>query len=209
LGGLFTANFFSQCTQAHADELIDLRVSNHFACLATGSNLIHMYHHVDGPSADTTLITPQAEALRMVNRVMRNNLLPSSAYAVTDNPEVDLFFMGEDALGNPILDSTLSAALKIFVSETREDESGAVPGSQGSLGRIDILVLNNDDNAPHEVTLHLPCDGGHSGCRLLARARHPVRKRRQLGIFGACVRDDHAAPSVFGGCLGLSVRWRH
>lgn len=158
LGGLFTANFYSQCTQAHADELIDLRVSNHFACLATGNNLIHMYHHVDGPSADSTLITPQAEALRMVNKVMRNNLLPSSAYAVTDNPEVDLFFMGEDALGNPILDSTLSAALKIFVSETREDESGAVPGSQGSLGRIDILVLNNDDNAAHEVTLHLPCD---------------------------------------------------
>ena len=158
LGGLYTANFYSQFTQAHADEILDLRVSNHFAAVATGNNLIHMYHHVDGPSGDFVVVTPQAEALRMVNNVMGENVLPYSAYEVSDNPEVNLYFLDEDSLGNSIIDSLLTGALKIFVSETSTAPNGGVVGSQGSAGHFDVLVLNNDDNAPHEVTLHLPCD---------------------------------------------------
>ena len=42
LGGLYTANFYTQFYDAYIKNEVDLRLNNHFALIATGNNLIHI-----------------------------------------------------------------------------------------------------------------------------------------------------------------------
>jgi len=79
---LYTANFFSQFYQAEADEVLDIRLSNHFAGIAEGMNLIHMWHFIN----DSVVPTAQSEATRMVNEVIGDYMLHSEEMLIENNP---------------------------------------------------------------------------------------------------------------------------
>ncbi|MDP6909767.1 MAG: hypothetical protein QF371_09680, partial [Flavobacteriales bacterium] len=74
LGGLYVANFFTQFYEAQRNESIDLRVCNHFATVAQGFNLIHLFHY-DGLISGVST-TAQSEAIRITNNAIGENLIP-------------------------------------------------------------------------------------------------------------------------------------
>ena len=149
LGGLYTANFLGQTYQAQANNNLDIRLSNHFAGVATGNNLIHMWHF----NNNTLESTPQGEATRMVNEVIGENILLSSEINIEGNPINILTGMDE----NNDLFTYESEALKVFVSDDKENDT------------LMVLILNNDDELEHQVIFNTPCDriGGDATLEIL------------------------------------------
>ena len=173
LGGLYTANFFSQFYQVEADEELDLIALNHFAGIATGNNLIHMFHYNGlNPEGDRVEVTPQAEAFRMVNDVLGDQMFQSSALEFEDLAMQTLAKPVLDSLGGYTFDPTDSSlvvtlydvpALKIFASEEYDADNIAND-------TLKVLVLNNDDQFAHDVVFNWPCDktGGVGALEVLS-----------------------------------------
>lgn len=142
LGGLYTANFFSQFYQAEADDLLDIRLSNHFAGIATGFNLIHMWHYIN----NTVVPTAQSEATRMVNEVIGNQMLHSEEMVIENNPISTLHRLVENPDGSTSLIPYETETLKIYVSDDTDNNV------------LNLLILNNDDSFAHNIQFAIPCD---------------------------------------------------
>jgi len=142
LGGLYTANFFSQFYQAEADNLLDIRLSNHFAGIATGMNLIHMWHFInEGVEA-----TAQSEATRMVNEVIGERMLHAEEMVIENNPISTLHHLVNYPDETSTIISYEAEALKIYTSD---DTINNV---------LNLLILNNDDSLDHNIQFNIPCD---------------------------------------------------
>ena len=144
LGGLYTANFFSQFYQAEADSLLDIRLSNHFAGIATGFNLIHMWHY--NTTTQTVTPTAQSEATRMVNEVIGDHMLLSEEMVIENNPMSTLHRLVNYPDGPPSIIQYEAEALKIYTSD---DTINNV---------LTLLILNNDDVFAHNIQFAIPCD---------------------------------------------------
>jgi hypothetical protein len=142
LGGLYTANFFSQFYQAEADSLLDIRLSNHFAGIATGFNLIHMWHYIN----EAVEPTAQSEATRMVNEVIGDHMLHSEEMVIENNPISTLLRLVNYQDGTSSIIPYEAEALKIYVSD---DTNNNV---------LNLLILNNDDSLAHTIQFAIPCD---------------------------------------------------
>lgn len=142
LGGLYTANFFSQFYQAEADSLLDIRLSNHFAGIATGFNLIHMWHFIN----EGVVPTAQSEATRMVNEVIGDHMLLSEEMVIENNPMSTLHRLVNYPDGPQSIIQYEAEALKIYVSD---DTINNV---------LNLLILNNDDSLAHTIQFAIPCD---------------------------------------------------
>ena len=143
LGGLYTANFYSQFQQAQANGELDIRLSNHFAGVASGNNLIHMWHH-----NGTLESTPQSEATRLVQDVIGDQMMVSSDIIIENNPILTLYNQVLDTDGNPTgaLESYEAEALKIYAHDDIANNT------------VEFLILNNDDASNHIIEFQLPCD---------------------------------------------------
>ena len=148
LGGLYTANFFSQFYQADADDLLDIRLSNHFAGIASGFNLIHMWHYIN----NAVVPTAQSEATRMVNEIIGNQMLHSEDMVIENNPLSTLHRLVENPDGSTSLIPYETEALKIYTSDDTINDV------------MSLLILNNDDSLAHNIRFTIPCDriGGAS-----------------------------------------------
>ncbi|MDA1383033.1 MAG: hypothetical protein O3A22_03940 [Bacteroidetes bacterium] len=113
LGGLYTANFFSQFYQAEADSLLDIRLSNHFAGIATGFNLIHMWHFIN----EGVVPTAQSEATRMVNEVIGDYMLLSEEMVIENNPMSTLHRLVNYPDETSSIIQYEAEALKIYTSD--------------------------------------------------------------------------------------------
>ena len=142
LGGLYTANFFSQFYQAEADEVLDIRLSNHFAGIAEGMNLIHMWHFIN----DSVVPTAQSEATRMVNEVIGDYMLHSEEMVIENNPISTLHRQVDNPDGSTSLITYEAEALKIYVSDDTDNNV------------LNLLILNNDDSLAHDIQFAIPCD---------------------------------------------------
>jgi len=144
LGGLYTANFFSQFYQAEADDLLDIRLSNHFAGIATGFNLIHMWHY--NTTTQTVSPTAQSEATRMVNEVIGEYMLHSEEMVIENNPMSTLDRQVNYPDDTSAIIQYEAEALKIYTSD---DTINNV---------LNLLILNNDDSLAHNIQFAIPCD---------------------------------------------------
>ena len=144
LGGLYTANFFSQFYQAEADDLLDIRLSNHFAGIATGFNLIHMWHY--NTTTQTVSPTAQSEATRMVNEVIGEYMLHSEEMVIENNPMSTLDRQVNYPDDTSAIIQYEAEALKIYTSD---DTINNV---------LNLLILNNDDSLAHDIQFAVPCD---------------------------------------------------
>ena len=138
LGGLYTANFFAQCYESNQYELIDLRVSNHFAGVAEGNNLIHTFHY--NPSIDSITTTPQSHAIRMTNSTIGENLIYQDTTLITGNPMISIL----DESSANIFQNINSTAIKVFQS------------IDSTKNTFNILLLNQDDENDYIVTINTP-----------------------------------------------------
>lgn len=146
LGGLYTANFYSQFQQAQADGSLDIRLSNHFAGIAEGNNLIHMWHYNQGNTPTPIISTPQSEATRLVQDIIGDHMLHSSEIIIENNPIIDITQVSVDADGNDVFTYITAEALKIFANDDIANDTQ------------DFLILNNDDFSNHIIEFQLPCD---------------------------------------------------
>ena len=147
LGGLYTANFFSQFYQAEADNILDIRLSNHFAGIAEGMNLIHMWHYMN----NIVIPTAQSEATRMVNEVTGEEMLLSEEIVIENNPISTLFRLVENTDGTTSLIPYDAEALKIYASDDTINDV------------LSLLILNNDDSLAHNIRFSMPCDRTGAG----------------------------------------------
>ena len=142
LGGLYTANFYSQFYQAQADGILDVRLSNHFAGVASGLNLIHMWHF----NNNTLQSTPQSESTRMVNDVLGAQTIISNDLLIDDNPIIEIIILSIDDYGNNVITTSYDEALKIYANDDLDSNT------------LEFLILNNDDESNHQIEFQLPCD---------------------------------------------------
>jgi hypothetical protein len=138
LGGLYTANFFAQFYESSQYDSVDLRVSNHYAGVAEGNNLIHTFHY--NPSLDKVITTSQSHAIRMVNSTIGENLIYKDKALITGNPTISIF----DEVSPNVFQNINSKAVKIFQS------------IDSTNNRFNILLLNQDDEKNYAVTIHTP-----------------------------------------------------
>ncbi|PCJ81038.1 MAG: hypothetical protein COA49_06975 [Bacteroidetes bacterium] len=146
LGGLYTANFYSQFQQAQADDILDIRLSNHFAGITLGTNLIHMWHYNLNSSLGPIIHTPQSEATRMVQDVIGDQMLHSSEILISNNPIIDIILFSTDTSGNNVFTPSTVNALKIYANDDLVNDT------------LEFLILNNDDESNHFIEFQLPCD---------------------------------------------------
>jgi hypothetical protein len=135
--------------------MLDIRLSNHFAGIAEGMNLIHMWHYIN----NTVVPTAQSEATRMVNEVTGNQMLLSEEMVVENNPISTLHRLVENTDGTSSLIPYDAEALKIYASD---DTINNV---------LNLLILNNDDVFAHNILFSMPCDrigGGAADLEILS-----------------------------------------
>ena len=138
LGGLYTANFFAQFYESNQYDSVDLRVSNHYAGVAEGNNLIHTFHYK--PSLDSILTTPQSHAMRIVNSTIGENLIYKDTTLITGNPSISIL----DEVNPNVFQNINSKAVKIFQSIDSTNNT------------FNILLLNQDDENNYTVTINTP-----------------------------------------------------
>ena len=138
LNGLYAANFFAQNYESTQYDLVDLRVSNHYAGVAEGNNLIHTFHY--NPSLDSTLTTSQSHAIRMVNSTIGENLIYKDTTLITGNPSISIL----DEVNPNVFQNINSKAVKIFQSIDSANNT------------FNILLLNQDDENNYTVTINTP-----------------------------------------------------
>ena len=138
LGGLYTANFYTQFYEAMQQNLVDLRVSNHFAGVAEGYNLIHMFHYYS--NLDTTLTTAQSHSTRIVNNALDGNLIYIDTTSISGNPYISI--LDSDNSGGFI--NILSKAVKIHQSIDTLNNT------------FNLLLLNQDDENAYTINLTTP-----------------------------------------------------
>jgi hypothetical protein len=138
LGGLYTANFYTQFYEATQHNLVDLRVSNHFAGVAEGNNLIHMFHYK--PAIDSTLTTAQSNATRIINNTLNDNLIYIDTTSITGNPYISIL----DADNSGVYTNVLSKAVKIFQSIDTLNST------------FNVLLLNQDDENDYTINFNTP-----------------------------------------------------
>jgi hypothetical protein len=150
LGGLYTANFFSQFYEANRNGSVDLRVSNHFAGISPGSNLIHFFHWDGNSPSDPLEITPQSEAMRIMNSTIGDNLVPIDSALISGVPEIEIIAYGDsidDAgfnIGTVNYDIIIDPAIKIF------------EGFDNDSSTFNIMLLNQDDALGYDVEIIIP-----------------------------------------------------
>tara|TARA_B100000795_G_scaffold107866_1_gene79649 strand:+ start:1795 stop:3978 length:2184 start_codon:yes stop_codon:yes gene_type:complete len=138
LGGLYTANFLAQFYESNQYDLVDLRVSNHYAGVAEGNNLIHTFHYK--PSLGSILTTPQSHAMRIVNSAIGENLIYQDTALITGNPSISIL----DEVSPNVFHNINSKAVKVFQS------------IDSASNTFNILLLNQDDERNYTVTVNTP-----------------------------------------------------
>jgi len=138
LGGLYTANFYTQFYEAMQQNIVDLRVSNHFAGVAEGYNLIHMFHYYS--NLDTTFTTAQSHATRIMNNALDGNLIDIDTTSITGNPNISI--LDSDNSGG--YTNILSKAVKIHQSIDSINNT------------FNVLLLNQDDEYGYSINLTTP-----------------------------------------------------
>lgn len=127
LGGLYTANFYTQFYDAYIKNEVDLRLNNHFALIATGYNLIHMFHYND--ATNSVISTPQSEATRIINNAIKDNLIIEDSSTINGMPQIPILV--KNNAGS--YDTVLTNPVHIYKSIDTVNQT------------INYLLLNQDD----------------------------------------------------------------
>jgi hypothetical protein len=138
LNGLYTANFFAQSYESNQYDSVDLRVSNHYAGVAEGNNLIHTFHY--NPAMNNVITTSQSHAMRMVNSTIGENLIYKDTTLISGNPSISIY----DEVSPNVFQNINSKAVKIFQS------------IDSTKNTFNILLLNQDDENNYTVTVNTP-----------------------------------------------------
>jgi len=127
LGGLYTANFYTQFYDAYVKNEVDLRLNNHFALIATGNNLIHMFHYND--ATNSVITTPQSEATRIINDAIKDNLIIEDSATINGMPQIPVLVKND--VGS--YDTVLTNPVHVHKSIDTINQT------------INYLLLNQDD----------------------------------------------------------------
>jgi hypothetical protein len=136
LGGLYAANFLAELYEAENTGTMDLVVNNHFATIASGTNLIHLFHNNQG----TLDVRPQAHAMRMVNNSIGNNIVLLDSLDIANLPDIEILDKGPGGS----IDTIQIPAVKAWA------------GSDSTNSTFNVLLLNQDDENAYSVTLNTP-----------------------------------------------------
>ncbi len=162
LGGLYAASFYTQFYQAAKAGEVDLRVNNHFASIASGNNLIHLFHYK--PATHSVEVSAQANAIRMVNEAIGENYFDFDSVMVTGNPMIEIL----DMQGS-MLDTLSLPAVRIF---------GGIDSLNSTLN---VLLLNTDDASDYTVQLNIPGNWLVDSVFIESMSGNPLQELFQLG----------------------------
>ena len=133
LGGLYTANFYTQFYDAYVKDEIDLRLNNHFALIATGNNLIHMFHYND--ATNSVITTPQSEATRIINDAIKDNLIIEDSTTINGMPQIPVLVQNNTGSYDTVLTNPVHVHKSIdTINQT-----------------INYLLLNQDDASNYNI----------------------------------------------------------
>ena len=141
LGGLYVANFFLQSYEAERNGSINLKCSDHFAGVAEGTNLIHLFHYYG--QTNSVFITPQSEAIRMVNEAVGENYVFIDTAAITGNPKIEVLV---ETNTTGVFDTLLLPAVRCY------------GGIDTNTSTFNIVLLNTDDSSDYTININIPPD---------------------------------------------------
>lgn len=129
--GLYVADFWARTFEYGLNDLVDLRVMNHFALSATGNNFIHLLH----PNPVFS-VGVEGVATTMVMEAIGEGMFPIT---LSNNPQIDVITTDE---GEP---------LPVTV-----DAIPAWGGVGANNEYINVLLINRDDENSHVVDIDIP-----------------------------------------------------
>lgn len=125
--GVYVASFFANLFEKSLEELIDLRVNNHFALIASGNNFIHLFHN------NATLeMSVQGKATALVMETVGEHMFPIT---ISNMPQITI-----DNQGTPL---TIDAI----------EKWGGINNNGSS---VNLLLINKDDTQSHTLDLQIP-----------------------------------------------------
>ena len=130
--GLYVADFWVRTFEYGLNDLVDLRVMNHFALSATGNNFIHLLH----PNP-TFSVGVEGIATTMVMEAIGEGMFPVT---LSNNPQIDV--MTTDGQGEPI--------------SVTVDAIPAWGGVGANSEYLNVLLINRDDENSHVVDIDIP-----------------------------------------------------
>ncbi len=126
--GVYVASFFANLFEKSLEEVIDLRVNNHFALIASGNNFIHLFH-----SNAILEMSAQGKATALVMESVGEHMFPVT---VSNMPQITI-----DNQGTPL---TIDAI----------EKWGGISDNNNSF--VNLLFINRDDTQSHTVDLQIP-----------------------------------------------------
>lgn len=128
--GVYVASFFANLFEKSLDDTIDLRVNNHFALIALGTNFIHLFH------SNTSLeFSVQGKATAMVMESIGEQMFPIT---ISNMPQINVVteIGKEDTI-------TVDAIEKWG-------------GISADNNYVTLLLINRDDVLSHTVNVQIP-----------------------------------------------------
>jgi hypothetical protein len=129
--GLYVADFWARTFEYGLNDLLDLRVINHFALSAQGNNFIHLLH----PNPVFS-VGVEGMATTMVMEAIGEGMFPIT---LSNNPQIDVMTTNE---GVP---------LPITI-----DAIPAWGGVGANNDYVNVLLINRDDENSHVVDIDIP-----------------------------------------------------
>jgi hypothetical protein len=129
--GLYVADFWARTFEYGLNDLLDLRVMNHFALSATGNNFIHLLH----PNPVFS-VGVEGVATTMVMEAIGEGMFPIT---LSNNPQIDVMTTNE------------GAPLPITI-----DAIPAWGGVGANNDYVNVLLINRDDENSHVVDIDIP-----------------------------------------------------
>ena len=129
--GLYVADFWARTFEYGLNDLLDLRVINHFALSAQGNNFIHLLH----PNPVFS-VGVEGVATTMVMEAIGEGMFPIT---LSNNPQIDVMTTNE---GVPI---------PIII-----DAIPAWGGVGANNDYVNVLLINRDDENSHVVDIDIP-----------------------------------------------------
>ncbi len=130
-GGLYVASLWANLFEKSLQNSIDLRVNNHFALVASGSNFIHLFHDHNTGTIETSV---EGKATTMVMESIGEFMFPVT---LTNMPQIQI------KETNQVIFFTIDAI----------EKWGGI-SSDGNY--IHLLLINRNDEQDYDINVHIP-----------------------------------------------------